>query len=51
VKFRINLNEPESITDAEDDILAELNEDLVQTSIDMKVEARGPEQVSERGES
>lgn len=47
VKFRIELNEPEIISDDENDVLAELNNDLGQTNIDLKVEARGPTRVAE----
>lgn len=42
VKFRIELSDPEPITDVEDDVLSELNEDLSETNIDLKVEATGP---------
>jgi hypothetical protein len=42
LKFRLNLDEPEPITDAEDDVLAELQAVLGQTSIDVKIQARGP---------
>lgn len=47
VKFRIELNEPETISGNEDDVLAQLNDDLGQTNIDLKVEARGPTRISE----
>ena len=46
LKFRIDLPAPEPITDASDDLLAELNEDLAQTSIDMKIQAQGPVNVA-----
>jgi hypothetical protein len=42
LKFRVDLDEPEPITDAEDDVLADLQEELGQTSIDVKVQGRGP---------
>jgi hypothetical protein len=47
VKFRLDLADPEPITDTEDDVLAELNSALGQTSIDLKIEARGPVQTRE----
>jgi hypothetical protein len=45
LKFRVELDEPEPITDAEDDVLAELQAGLGQTNIDVKVQARGPAEV------
>lgn len=42
LRFRIDLPDPEPITDDEDDLLAALGEELGQTSIDVKVEGRGP---------
>jgi hypothetical protein len=45
LKFRVDLDEPEPITDAEDDVLAELQAGLGQTNIDVKVQARGPAEV------
>ncbi|WP_058998030.1 DUF499 domain-containing protein [Haloarcula sp. CBA1127] len=45
LKFRVDLDEPEPITDAEDDVLAELQAGLGQTNIDVKVQARGPTEV------
>jgi hypothetical protein len=47
MKFRIGMNEPEAISDEEDDVLAELKNDLGQANIDLKVEARGPPRVAE----
>ena len=45
LKFRINLPDPEPITDAEDDLLAELEDALGQTNIDVKVRAQGPTEI------
>ncbi|OYR54791.1 ATP-binding protein [Halorubrum halodurans] len=45
LKFRVDLDEPEAITDDEDDVLAELQAGLGQTNIDVKVQARGPVEV------
>jgi hypothetical protein len=45
LKFRVDLDEPEPITDAGDDVLAELQAGLGQTNIDVKVQARGPAEV------
>ncbi len=45
LKFRVDFDEPERITDAEDDVLAELQAGLGQTNIDVKVQARGPTEV------
>ncbi len=45
LKFRVDLDEPKPITDAEDDVLAELREELGQTSINVKVQGRGPVEV------
>ena len=45
LKFRVDLDEPEPITDAEDDVLAELQAGLGQTNIDVKIQARGPTEV------
>jgi len=45
LKFRVDFDEPEPITDAEDDVLAELQAGLGQTNIDVKVQARGPTEV------
>ena len=42
VKFRVELNDPEPITNAEDDLLAELQDELGSTNIDVKVQGRGP---------
>jgi hypothetical protein len=42
LKFRVNLEETEPLTDEEDDVLAELREALGQTNIDVKVDAQGP---------
>ncbi|MEF8824760.1 MAG: DUF499 domain-containing protein [Halapricum sp.] len=42
LKFRVDLPEPEPITDAEEDVLAELKDELDQTAIDVKVQGRGP---------
>ncbi|MDL0138682.1 DUF499 domain-containing protein [Halobacterium salinarum] len=46
LKFRVELDDPEPLTDAEDDVLAELREALGDTSIDVKVQARGPVEVA-----
>jgi len=46
LKFRVDLDEPEPITDAEDDVLAELQAGLGQTNIDVKVQARGSAEVA-----
>jgi len=45
LKFRVEFDEPEPISGAEDDVLAALREALDQTSIDVKVQARGPVEV------
>ncbi len=45
LKFRIELDDPEPITDTEDDVLADLQDELGQTNIDVKVQARGPVEV------
>jgi hypothetical protein len=45
VKFRIDLSEPEPMTDDEDDVLAELREALGDTNIDVKVQGRGPVEI------
>lgn len=45
LKFRVDLDNPEPITDGKDDVLAELREELGQTSIDVKVKGRGPVEV------
>jgi hypothetical protein len=45
LKFRVDLNDPEPITNAEDDLLAELREELGSTNIDVKVQGRGPVEV------
>lgn len=42
LKFRIDLPAPEPITDADGDLLAELNDELGQTNIDVKIQAQGP---------
>ncbi|ELY41467.1 hypothetical protein C495_16765 [Natronorubrum sulfidifaciens JCM 14089] len=46
LKFRVNLPEPEPITDDEDDLLAGLEDALGQTNIDVKVQARGPTEIA-----
>ncbi len=46
LKFRVDLPEPEPITDDEDDLLAELEEALGQTNIDVKVQARGSTEIA-----
>ncbi|SIS19706.1 ATP-binding protein [Natronorubrum thiooxidans] len=46
LKFRVDLSEPEPITDDEDDLLAELEDALGQTNIDVKVQARGPTEIA-----
>jgi len=45
LKFRVEFDEPEPITNTEADLLAELQSELGQTSIDVKVRARGPVEV------
>ncbi|GGL41666.1 hypothetical protein GCM10009037_26570 [Halarchaeum grantii] len=45
LKFRVDFEEPEAITDAEDDVLAELQAGLGETNIDVKVQARGPTEI------
>lgn len=45
LKFRVELADTEPISDAEPDLLAELQEELGETNIDVKVQARGPVQV------
>ena len=42
LKFRIQFDDPESITDAGEDVLAELQDALEDTNIDVKVHASGP---------
>lgn len=51
LKFRINPPTPEPITDADDDLLAALNEDLAQTNIDVKIQAQGPIDVAAETET
>ncbi|UHQ99119.1 ATP-binding protein (plasmid) [Natrinema zhouii] len=46
LKFRVGLAEPEPITDNEDDLLAELEDALGQTNIDVKVQAQGPTKIA-----
>ncbi|CAM2997274.1 DUF499 domain-containing protein [Halobacterium salinarum] len=45
VKFRVEMDEPEPLTSDEDDVLAELRDALGDTSINVKVQARGPVEV------
>ena len=45
LKFRVDLKDPEPITSAEDDVLAELQDEFGSTHIDVKVQARGPVEV------
>jgi len=45
LKFRIELNNPEPVTNAKEDLLAELQDELGSTNIDVKVQARGPVEV------
>ncbi|SEL88216.1 ATP-binding protein [Haloferax larsenii] len=45
LKFRVDLNNPEPITNAKDDVLAELQDELGSTNIDVKVQGRGPVEV------
>ena len=45
LKFRVDLNDPEPITNEEDDLLAELQDELGSTNIDVKVQGRGPVEV------
>lgn len=45
LKFRVEFDEPEAITDSKNDILAELLDELDQTNIDVKIQARGPAEV------
>jgi hypothetical protein len=51
LKFRIDLPTSEPITDAGDDLLAELNADLKQTNIDVKIQAQGPVDVATETET
>ncbi len=46
LKFRIDFDDPEPITEAEEDVLAALQQELGQTSIDVKVRARGPTEIA-----
>jgi hypothetical protein len=45
LKFRVDLSDPEPITDGDDDVLAELQDELGSTNIDVKVQGRGPVEV------
>jgi hypothetical protein len=45
LKFRVDMDDPEPITNAEDDVLAELQDELGSTNIDVKVQGRGPVEV------
>ncbi len=45
LKFRVDLTNPEPITNAKDDVLAELQDELGSTNIDVKVQGRGPVEV------
>lgn len=42
VKFRLEFNNPEMIQNDESDILAQLQDELGETNIDVKIQARGP---------
>jgi hypothetical protein len=46
LKFRVDLDDPEPITNAEDDLLAKLGDELGSTNIDVKVQAQGPVKIS-----
>ncbi|MFC6939730.1 ATP-binding protein [Salinirubellus sp. GCM10025818] len=45
VKLRVDLKNPEPISNAGDDLLAELQDELGSTNIDVKVQGRGPVEV------
>jgi hypothetical protein len=47
LKFIVRFDSPESITDGEDDVLADLDTQLDGTNIEVKVEARGPSQTAQ----
>ncbi|WP_254862272.1 ATP-binding protein [Halovivax gelatinilyticus] len=46
LKFRVDMTEPEPITDEEEDLLAELEAALGQTNIDVKLQAQGPTEMT-----
>jgi hypothetical protein len=45
LKFKWEVDEPESITNAENDILAELGNDLDETNVTVRAQAEGPSEV------
>jgi len=47
LKFNWQVDTPEAITDEEDDILAELGEELDGTNITVRAQAKGPSDVEE----
>ena len=47
LKFKWQVNKPEAITDEEDDILAELGDELGGTNITVRAQAKGPSDVEE----
>ncbi len=50
LKFKWQVDKPEAITDEEDDILAELGDELDGTNITVRAQAKGPRDVEEDGE-
>lgn len=47
LKFNWQVDKPEAITDEEDDILAELGDELDGTSITVRAQAKGPSAIEE----
>jgi hypothetical protein len=47
LKFKFQYPEPEPITDDEDDVLAELGEELDGTNITVRAQAQGPTRIDE----
>jgi hypothetical protein len=47
LKFKWQVDKPEAITDEEDDILAELGDELDGTNITVRAQAKGPSDVEE----
>lgn len=47
LKFKWQVANPEPITDSEDDILADLKDDLDDTNITVRAQAKGPSAVEE----
>jgi len=45
LKFKWEVDEPESITDTENDILAELGDDLNETNVTVRAQAKGPSDI------